>query len=490
MENLIVRANRKVDVDKFISQVKVVTASNVKKILSSTARSDVSSCECQNNMVMLSGKIRVDVVYLSQEGNIESAFSEVDFIEKQKSSFDMSNAYAFDKVVVSDVNYSSNEIICFVTHNTQIMGILDYQIPNFESADETVIADMTSLSTSQFLLTADDSFVVSEDEDSNLKDIEVLKTNAQVVIDEAVCSVDKVVIDGRVLAEVVYKDGEGVSSVQKQIEFKQEIAAENVSPNMKVSAFSNVKSAVCTLQQTENKNYLSYSIEITAKCYVFEEKTLSVARDMFMLTNETKVVYDCIETKDAFEVIPQTESFVSQTNITDIADFDDIIGVFEPEIKLLSIENKENKAVVTADIYAYALYKDSQGASRLDINKNVSFEVPLSDGKTVESAKLDCQILSFKVKAGKEIEVVIKTNCTAIASSSKLTTCVKSFDVLDEKIGSNGGIKVYIVRENQSLFDIAKSLNVRPNFITEQNEFDNIFEAGQKVYVYSPINLA
>lgn len=460
MENLIVRANRKVDVDKFISQVKVVTANNIKKILSSTARSDISSCECQNNMTVLGGKIRVEVVYLSQDGNIESAYGEVDFIEKQKSEFDMTSPYAFDKVYVSDVNFSSNEIICYVTHNTQIMGILDYQIPNFESADEMVVADMTSLSTSQFLMTADDNFVVSEDDDSNLKDIEVLKTNAQVVIDEAACSVDKIVIDGRVLVEVIYKDIDSMSSIQKQIEFKQEIAAVNVSPNMKVSAFSNIKSATCSLMQTENKNYLSYSIEIAAKCYVFEEKNISVARDMFMLSNETKVVYDCIETKNALEVIPQSESFVSQTNITDIADFDDIIGVFEPEIKLLTIENQENKAIISADVFAYALYKDSQGASRLDINKNISFEVQLSDDKIVESAKLDCQILSFKVKAGKEIEVVIKANCIAIASSSSLTTCVKSFEILDEKLDLNGGIKVLVVRENQSLFDIAKSLNV------------------------------
>ena len=39
------------------------------------------------------------------------------------------------------------------------------------------------------------------------------------------------------------------------------------------------------------------------------------------------------------------------------------------------------------------------------------------------------------------------------------------------------------------LFDVAKSLNVRPETITSQNEVAEIFEQGEKIYIYSPVNL-
>ena len=66
---------------------------------------------------------------------------------------------------------------------------------------------------------------------------------------------------------------------------------------------------------------------------------------------------------------------------------------------------------------------------------------------------------------------------------------VKSFERLKEKDDQDAGIKVYVVKENQSVFDISKALNVTPELVTSQNEVNDSFETGQKVYVYCPLNL-
>ena len=65
---------------------------------------------------------------------------------------------------------------------------------------------------------------------------------------------------------------------------------------------------------------------------------------------------------------------------------------------------------------------------------------------------------------------------------------VKSFETLKEKTDADAGVKVYIVRENQTVFDVAKALNVSPELIISQNEVSDCFEAGQKVFVYCPLN--
>ena len=70
---------------------------------------------------------------------------------------------------------------------------------------------------------------------------------------------------------------------------------------------------------------------------------------------------------------------------------------------------------------------------------------------------------------------------------NKCEKYVKTVEIKSEKDEDNSAVKVYITKESQSVFDIAKALNVKPEVILEQNEVDDVFEVGQKVYVYSPI---
>jgi hypothetical protein len=65
---------------------------------------------------------------------------------------------------------------------------------------------------------------------------------------------------------------------------------------------------------------------------------------------------------------------------------------------------------------------------------------------------------------------------------------VKSYEILKEKTDVDAGVKVYVVKENQTVFEVAKVLNVSPELIISQNEVSDCFEKGQKVFVYCPLN--
>ena len=126
----------------------------------------------------------------------------------------------------------------------------------------------------------------------------------------------------------------------------------------------------------------------------------------------------------------------------------------------------------------------------MDIIENIKFEIGIDGNKFIDQAFANLQIVSFKVKAGKEIEVVFKSNCHAFIATRSSAKFVKSYEVVSEKVTDESAIKVYIARAGQTIFEVAKALNVKPEIIASQNQVDDVFEAGQKVYVYSPINLA
>ena len=112
-----------------------------------------------------------------------------------------------------------------------------------------------------------------------------------------------------------------------------------------------------------------------------------------------------------------------------------------------------------------------------------------------ENAKKLCKISAsaavsaFKVKAGKDLECAFSVEYKFEYKKEKSEKFVKSFEISKEKESCDAGVKVYVTRENQSVFEVSKALNVRPELITSQMEVSDCFEAGQKVFVYCPLNL-
>ena len=139
----IVSEKKNFTLDKFNTQVKVVVESEIKSILSISSKSILSSVEHMNNLLTCSGRVFLNVIYVDGEGVIKSAETSVDFIEKQQVLMNISDVFGYDKTTVKIDTFSGTEMLCSVTHNTQIYGIyLKYVAPediHVYSIDEVFI---------------------------------------------------------------------------------------------------------------------------------------------------------------------------------------------------------------------------------------------------------------------------------------------------------------------------------------------------------------
>ncbi len=489
MENFVVSTSKKFALEQFVSQVKVITPNAVKKIVSVCAKSQGVACDLVAKTATLQGKMKLEVVYLSADDVIECATAEADFIEKQKFEPILGSVVAIDTLSAAEEGHSANEVLCSVRHNTQIFGIHAADVPNF-AADENVIQNAKEYRLPKLVCAAEDVFNVAEENESNLKNVQILKVNSQAVIDDVKASVDKVVVEGRVLSEILYAENNQLCQTFKQVDFKQEILAEKCTPDMTATAVAEVRNWAASVEDGTEKSILSQNFEVFVKVYVFEQQSISVASDLFALTNDLNMVFDTVSADSNLEMVEASESVLSQTDIVSIEDFDDMLGVYEPKICLKNIENMGDKAEILATVSAWALYNSAAGVSTLGIVSDVKFEVLKTAESRVKDAFLTAEIVSAKVKAGKEIEVVFKTNCHATLAEETELCFVKSYELAAEKPEDEGGIKVYVSRGGQTAFDVAKALNVRPEVVANQNEVEDVFEVGQKVYVYSPINFA
>ncbi len=488
MENLIVQAKKKITLDKFVSSVKILTTNEIKSILNISAKAVLSQIEQSNNVITLSGKIIANVIYLSQDNQILSAETMMDFIEKQQVLTSLQEMTAIDNVSVKIDTFSGTEILCSVTHNTYIFGIYSYEIADFVGENTAFVLNKKTFNSKKFVTACSDNFVVAEEQESNILNLKVLECKAKVLNYEASAGVDKIIVSGKLLVETIYDDGE-LSVITKDFEFKQEIEAQGVVPNMFVDALLNVNNVTVTPEDRENKTNIVYVLDAFAKGYVFEDYEYEIATDMFALDSEIQNTFEFLEFRNFSSENATSDIFISQTDVSKIENFDDIIGVFDAKTKLNEVILTNDKAVIDFTVSAFALYKSGENVKRLDVSHLAKFEFDKTQEEFVEDVRLIAEISSFKVKAGKELEVAFKVSAEVKKSTEVSEKFVKSYEIKEVKNISNDGIKVYVTRAGETLFDVAKVLCVRPEIIEEQNQIDGVFEEGEKIYVYSPINI-
>ena len=330
MENLEVSTKKRFALEKFLSQVKVSASSNVKRVLSATANAVISSCESSNGFCSVSEKLSVNVIYLSDGGIIESASNNYDFIEKQACGYEVKDAAATDVCKVENLNYSLGEIIVSVAHDVQVEGIFKYTLTDVTNLPEDFVVNKTEFSALRLVGVSEDNFAIAEECETNIKNATVLSASARVISYDAVSVVDKVVIDGKLGVEVVYNDGESVGTITREFEFKQEIAAEGVVPNMLVSSLVEARNVNVTPEEKDEKTNLVFAFDVYAKNYVFEDETYQSVNDMFSLKNYIQTTYDYIEAKNYDTTVEASDVCLTSTNVSEIENFDDIVSVYSP----------------------------------------------------------------------------------------------------------------------------------------------------------------
>ena len=489
MENLIISTKKKFAMDKFFLQVKVNSSDDIEKILNVTTKTIFSSAEIANGLLMVSGKCVVRVLYLNNEGKVCSADNISEFIQKQKFDESLKDLIIKDDSKVENYNFSGNEVVCAVAIEPIVIGEYKYQVPCYEN-DENIVTETNSVKYKKLVCVSEDTFNVAEEFDISDGAVQILAENTNVLLEEISCTVDKVVAEGKIVAEIVVKNETDIFTINREFEFKQEIAAEGVVPSMISYCNLDLKNVSFETEIKNEKPVIISNFEVYAKCFVYEEVEQEIITDLFSLKNDLDIVYDYVEAQSYSGYTSLNDTILSQTNISEIVDFDDIIGVYNPISKIINVEENQDKYIVTNLISAFALYKDSKGISKLEIKQECKYEIFKQEGLLLRDIFATLSINSFKVKAGKELEVVFAVVYSVVYSNSISSKFVKSYEEKTQKNLDDFGVKVYITKKGQTLFEVAKILNIKPEVIETQNVIEGCFDDGQKIYVYSPINLA
>ena len=328
MENLIVSTRKKISMENMFANVKISTENAITKVLNAAVKVNVSSCEVDNGSAMIGGEINATVLYLDENERVESVSGTVEFLEKQRVEFLLKDVFAKDYANVENINFSSNEVMVSISHHADVYGVYDYQIPKINASKDSLVLSTSTSQIRHLVEVKADDFVVVEEYQTNFDELSVLTAVADVVVSSVVVSVDKVVLEGKLITEVVAQNQDNLERVMREIEFSQEIAASGVVPTMTADAKVNVKNANVSVEKVGEKCMLAYNIELGAMAYVYDETSYEFADDMFSLSNEIKTTYGYLAVKSFSEEKNFSNTFTSNIDISNIENLDDVVGVF------------------------------------------------------------------------------------------------------------------------------------------------------------------
>ncbi len=118
------------------------------------------------------------------------------------------------------------------------------------------------------------------------------------------------------------------------------------------------------------------------------------------------------------------------------------------------------------------------------------FTITISDASKTDLFDIKVKINNSKLHGKKDVEIIAELFVEYKKYSKEFVSFVSSIEEMEDKTPSASAIRVYIVKEGESLFNVAKALSVRPQDILTQNpSLDGNVCEGTRLVIYSPLDI-
>ena len=142
------------------------------------------------------------------------------------------------------------------------------------------------------------------------------------------------------------------------------------------------------------------------------------------------------------------------------------------------------EGVANATVVYYT--KETNGITSVQVEMPFSVEQKV-EGDMSSVVTLCLSDINARSKRGKEIEVSSELSVYADMFSSGEVGVISNIVVGDNKPKDDCSLYIYIVKPNETIWDIAKDLSVSEDLILEQNpDVELPLKGGERLVIYNP----
>jgi hypothetical protein len=333
-----------------------------------------------------------------------------------------------------------------------------------------------------------------ESKDGKLKNI--LQSHHRGIIKSVVPSNDYFIVSGDIVFGLIYECEDGaIKSFIKQTSFSEEVECMGLNKENIIQAklIINVPCSARILQTGEGNGSLSFDLPYVITANVYERTNRECVIDAYHLEQEVNI------TTESYEQSIFLNSGCSEENI--IASF--TLGEASPRIeKILAVSGgnvsivnsfvKDREVVLEGISNVNTIYysEDDDGNKILNsVLVDAPYSLTLPCSEALLNDEVEAQIIlsdvSVKSRKGRELEIIATVKVSYNLSRTTVSAVATGLSYGEVKQPKEFALEIYVVKEHQTIWDIAKHLNISTEDLLNQNPAISLpVVAGEKIVCY------
>lgn len=473
--------------------------SEISKVLSANAKAYVNNTNVSEGEIEFSGFVNFLVSY-ETDMSTQSLDYSAEFKEKFKNNQIMLNDQA--SVVASVVDVNTTKVPN--TNSVAVVAVVEISVDVIKTKHTPVLVGATGddvfVKTDNLTVMALHSNIVERFElmeEFEIKDsvLEVLNVSAQAFLETITPNDGYLSLRGGVDVIATYLtniETPEIRTYQTSFNFSQEIADGAVEED------SNIQSNLNTLYNElevntklgDDSTVISLNQPLQYNGFVFNENDVEVVEDIFSTQNEVKVKTSKLKWLNNMNTATFAEK-ISGNVVTDESTpfIDEVLGSVCNNVVLASSHIEKNELVVEGIAYTTVLYfnKEFETNNSLEVEIPFSFNLPAENinENTTPIVSVALTDVITRSKRGTEIDVTAIVMILAEFYELLEEAVITELEIGEEKGESDCVLSVYIVSDGDTLWSIAKELNISPEALMDQNpQIELPLTPGEKLIVY------
>jgi len=473
-----------------------VNEGRVSKILCVDATSFVVGSEVVDNVVTFNGFVSFHAIYENENAEIEGLDYTAEFRDKYVCD-DATNMLA--PVVTSaviDIQSTPQE------NEIKVVAILEIHVDGI-LGDETEVLielnDNNSFTKKETLNFVAYSGIISDRYDVS-HDVEILDSVSRVL---GVCPsayLEKITKGNRLLTvkggvnfDICYVCDNGtIRTMQGNHEFVTEIANDSVEPESNIQSLINamLNDIKISTALDVDKAIVTINVPVRFLGYIFNPRNLDIISDVFNANHYLNVDYENINIQKFQTPNELVERITGNATLDDnMAFMDEVLGNCCNRVVLANNGVQEGRLLLEGVAYTTVIYLNKEENKTYSTQVEIPFSILANINNLTDDliplVNIAIGDVVAKGKRGKEIDINAKLYIYVDFYNTINDAVIANVMQADEKIFDDLVLSLYIAKEGDTVWDIAKEMNISPNLIIEQNpELNFPLKAGIKVVIY------
>ena len=466
-----------------------LSGSEIGSILATETSVIPTESVCGDGEVRYKGKALLCIVYEDGDGKICRAERGVEFSHKAENQAVTPSCFsktAFEVVSVSNRREGSGLYVTIIAD--AIIDVYGGKQMEYLVGGEDVVCQTDTLTLCKTVCVTGETEGEDEFETDYVGDIVLHSENA--VVTRMRASGGQLDIEGEIaLVVCALKGDNGVCSYERIVPFTMQIPCEEAFGRVNPCARVSVRSATLTagVDEDKAKSKIVFSYTLSADCYLSRLEELTIARDAFSVGFETGLA----RVRDTGRYLTSIQTHTQR--VGGVASFSaELDGEYALETAVSpraettckrAESGWEVEGIITAEIFV----KNADGG-RKTRTLSLPFVFPVEvDGAFVEADCLVCGVNVRKKNNGEtEAEATVKL-CLRVYEETAWEY-INEYTVGEEKPVCDAAVSVFMTREGESLWEVAKRLSTPPDELQSANpELQFPVTAGQRIFVYRQI---